>query len=168
MDQDTVTLADVEASIAATLDPLRQQLRAVESRERLILSDLIATREVKARLQSTLRKLDPSMPGPGRRKGQGGQPQTMSQRKATAERLATVAARKAIAEVAAANPDGFTRTKIGTQMKADGNPIGDVRLARIIDGLHSSGELTLHKIVTGGNKSYLRTEDLNGSPRQAD
>lgn len=160
MDQGELTLADVEASIAATLNPLREQLRLVEGRERLLLADLQTTREMKTRLQSTLRKLDPSMPRPGPKSPsplRGGP-------KAERHRQAVAATRKAIEQIAPDNPDGFVRARVYEQLKADGVPIGDGRLGDIMNELHAAGYLTLHKLVNGGAKSFLLTEGIaNGS-----
>lgn len=157
MAEETLTLQAVEDEIASVISPLKEQLKRVESRERLILSDLDETRAMKARLLSTLRKLDPSMNGPGRKKkaaklngnGRGVPADTVLQ-----------VVRVAVDKVAPANPDGFTRARIGEQLKADGVPMGDNRQKEAVEELHSSGYLTLHKLVTGGNKSYKRTEDL--------
>lgn len=156
MADEGLTLLDIEASIASVIDPLKQQLTAIESRERLILSDLEETRAMKARLISTLRKLDPSMPRPGKKvkkhhNGNG--------RGVPADAVMAVV-RDAVDKVAPNNPDGFTRARVGEQLKADGVPMGDNRQKEAMEELHASGYLTLHKLVTGGNKSYKRTEDL--------
>jgi len=159
-------LDEIEAKLQESIRPWREQLRVVEARERIILADLDATRAVKQRLISTLRKLDPNAHDLGKKPGPK---KSHSNGKADRHREAVVAAKKAIDKVAPNQPDGFTRTRIHDQLKADGFPIGDVRLIAAVEELHSSGYLTLHKLVTGGNKAYRRTEDLaNGSPRQAD
>lgn len=163
---DLVTLDAIEASIAealaASLAPLREQLAQVEARERLIAADLEATRAVKTRLVKALRKLDPAMPGPGRKVVAAGKNGNAKRDADTVE-----AAKRAIDQISKDNPEGFTRTRVHTQMKINGMAIGDKRVQAAIDQLHDSGYLTLHKIVVGGNKAYKRTEDLNGSPRQA-
>lgn len=162
MDENAPTLADVDAAIAATLQPLRDQLRTVEARERLIVADLKQTREVKARLSSTLRKLDPTMPGPGRTAAskRNGHPPT------DAETIETV--KRAIEEIRADNPDGFVRTRIFDQLRRQGYAIGDNRLARAVEDLHHSGYLTLHKLGTGGSKIYKLTEDISNGSRPTD
>jgi hypothetical protein len=122
---------------------------------------------MKTRLLVTLRRLDPTMnrPGPKKKAAANG-----DYGKEGRHREAVAAAKKAIDELAAAGEtaDGFTRTRVHSQMKVDGFPIGDARLIKVMDELHSSGYLTLHKLVTGGNKSFKRTEDLNGQPRPTD
>lgn len=162
------TLDDVEAAVAGLIQPLRQQLQAIEARERLIVADLEQTRAAKARLVSTLRKLDPTMAGPGRPKAKS---YTDPSPEATARRRreATEAARKAIDAIAASSAGGeVTKNRVVDQMKADGFAIGQGRGSSIVDDLHQSGYLTLDRLGTGGHKIYKRTEDLsNGSPRQA-
>jgi len=164
---DAPTLADVEAEIAGLTEPLRHQLRVVEGRERLILADLEETRAVKSRLLATLRKLDPTVQRPGpKKKGTTG---TGPAQKEARRREAVAEAKKAIDQLAAkGGEDGFTRTAVHTQMKLNGIAIGEARVGEAVASLHESGYLTLHKLVTGGNKSYKRTEDLsNGDPRPA-
>jgi hypothetical protein len=162
-----LSMQDVEASIAATIAPLKAQLSLVEGKERLILDELTSIREMKARLLSTLRKLDPDMPGPGKpKKKQTGRGTHIRNGGVAAEQvLATV--REAVDKVAPNNPDGFTRSRVTEQLKEDGIAMGDARQKEAIEELHASGYLTLHKLVTGGNKSYKRTEDLDDSARHA-
>lgn len=166
------TLEEIQAAIStareAALAPLREQLKIVEARERLISSDLEETRELRKLLLRELRKLDPSMsrPGPKGKKAAG-----MNGTSANAEarhREAVAAAIVAINQVAWENPDGFTRTAVHSQMKANGVGVGDARMIRVMDELHSGGMITLHRLVTGGNKAFKRTEDIsNGEPRPA-
>lgn len=164
MPNDVLTLADVEAAVSAVVQPLREQLRLVEGRERLILADLAETREMKSRLLQTLRKLDPSMTTgkPGPKPGSNGHvaPAKFDQR--IVDEVQTY-----VDKVAPLNPDGFTRTRVHKAMQEDGHGLGDKRVVMAMEALHTSGYLTLHKLVTGGNKSYKRTEDLNGEPRPA-
>jgi hypothetical protein len=154
-----ISMHDVEAAVAATIQPLKEQLKLVEGRERLILQDLQATREMKAVLVSMLRKIDPTMPRPGKKVKQsrnGG---------VNSDTVNTV--RKYVDLIAPENPDGFTRSRVLERMKADGAGFGDKRMIQGMDALHASGYLTLHKLVTGGNKSFKRTEDLDDSARHA-
>lgn len=158
MAEEGLTLLDIENEIAAVINPLKAQLKRVESRERLILSDLEETREMKSKLISTLRKLDPDMPRPGKKAA--AKKQNGNGRGVPLDAVLAVV-RDAVDKVAPNNPDGFTRARIGEQLRADGVPMGDQRQKEAMEELHSSGYLTLHKLVTGGNKSYKRTEDLN-------
>jgi hypothetical protein len=157
------SLQDVEAAVSAAIEPLRQQLKAVEGRERMILADLEQTRAAKARLVSTLRKIDPDMPRPGKKK----QPASTDYGVAERRRAATVEARKAIDKLAAKGA-GITKNATYEQLKADGKSYGLGTVSSVVDDLHQSGHLTLDRLGTGGHKIYKRTEDLsNGSPRQA-
>jgi hypothetical protein len=158
-----VSLEAVRSEVRGLIEPLKAQLKMVESRERFILNDLQATREIKAELISTLRKLDPDMPRPGKKKKGAA---TSNGRGLPSNEVMEVV-RKAVDEVAVKYPDGFTRARVGEQLKEDGVPMGDARQKAAIEELHNSGYLTLHKLVTGGNKSFKRTEDLNGSARHA-
>lgn len=167
MNDSPLTMADVEAAVASVIEPLRQQLAAVESRERLILNDLEATRAMKGRLLQTLRKLDPSITRPGPKKNGAA---TSSSPAATAKRRreATEAAIAAIDKVAATNEAGeVTKNSIRAQILETGTAMGQSRVSAVVDELHANGYLTLYRTGTGGHKIYRRTEDLNGESRPA-
>lgn len=167
MSNTTPTLDDVEAAMAAAIEPLREQLRMVEGRERLIQADLTATREVKNRLLQTLRRLDPAMsrPGPKARSGGSNTPAAVAKRR----REATEAAKVAIDSVASERDGGeVTKSAVYETLKRSGQPIGQGTIGTIMETLHESGYLTLHRLGTGGHKIYKRTEDMsNGEPRPA-
>lgn len=162
-----VSLETVRSEVRGLIEPLKAQLKMVESRERFILNDLAATREIKAELISTLRKLDPDMPRPGKKKGHKHNGNGSSNGRGVPSSEVMEVVRKAVDEVAAKNPDGFTRARVNEQLREDGVPMGDARQKAAIEELHASGYLTLNKLVTGGNKQFKRTEDLNGSARHA-